>query len=200
MKSTLVWVLVLAGCWEAMKWHSPHEVSTAAKGKDGIIRRDTAKKPAVVLEETVLTPMLMLAIRDTAAGQAGLSQVFKRDYGELYTFIGQNGMRPGKPMARYYSVQPGFVLDVAVDVDRLPTTLTGRIRADSLKGGHALIVHYKGPYEQIGMAYTALDDRLRAQGKIADGRPFEVYLDDPATVQDPFELRTDIYQLLKRSR
>jgi effector-binding domain-containing protein len=46
------------------------------------------------------------------------------------------------------------------------------------------------------MAYSALDYWLEKNDKAAGGLPFEVYLNDPVTVQDPYDLRTDIYQLL----
>jgi effector-binding domain-containing protein len=100
-------------------------------------------------------------------------------------------------MAQYYSVQPVFIVDVAVEVDKFPTRTQGRIKINKIDGGKAVIAHYKGPYGQIGMAYAAIVSWLKEGNKIADGRPFEVYLDDPATVQDPSELRTDIYQLTK---
>lgn len=158
---------------------------------------DTAKKPTVTLQDTLLYSMVILTIRDTAASQKNLSGVFSKDYRELFTYIHQNGLRPGKIMARYYSYQPSFILDVAVEVDKLPTMTKGRIKIDMANGGNAIIAHYKGPYDQIGMAYVAIENWLKERNKIADGRPFEVYLNDPAMVQDPTELLTDVYQPTK---
>ena len=158
---------------------------------------DTAKKPTLVLEDTVLYSMVILTIRDTAASQENRSGVFSKDYGELFTYINKNGLRPGKLMAQYYSYRPSFILDVAVEVDKFPTRTTGRIRINKTKDGNAVIAHYKGPYEQIGIAYAAIDSWLKEKNKKTDGRPFEVYLNDPMTVQDSSELRTDIYQSTK---
>jgi effector-binding domain-containing protein len=178
MSPVLSWILFWANLW-----------NVPASG--------TAKKPTVTLQDTLLYPMIILTIRDTAASQENLSGVFSKDYGELFTYIHQNGLRPGKIMARYYSYQPSFILDVAVEVDKLPTMTKGRIKIDRASGGNAIIAHYKGPYGQIGMAYAAIENWQKERNKIADGRPFEVYLNDPAMVQDAFELLTDIYQLTK---
>lgn len=156
--------------------------------------QDTAKQPTVQLEEGLLRPMLFITIRDTAANQADMGRIFSKDYGELYRYIYQNGLKPGKLLARYYSVQPFFVFDVGVEVDKLPLAQEGEIKVNRLEGGWAIIAHFKGPYEQIGFAYSAIQSWLAANNRSGNGQPFEVYLNQPGNVQDAFELRTDIYQ------
>jgi effector-binding domain-containing protein len=66
-----------------------------------------------------------------------------------------------------------------------------------MEGGDALIAKYKGPYNRIALAYAAISDWLIKQKKQCNDKPFEVYLNDPLEVKDPFELRTDVYQLIK---
>ena len=100
-------------------------------------------------------------------------------------------------MAFYNSYQVPFFIDVAVEVNRVPEVLTGRIKAKNLAGGNALIAQYRGPYEQLEIAYTAIASWLRQHNKVAKDQPFEVYLNDPLEVKDPFDLRTDVYQLIK---
>lgn len=153
---------------------------------------DTAKKPTLALEESMLSPMYILEIRDTASAEDSIGIVLGKDYKELFATINQNGLRPGKAMAFYYSSKPPFILDAAVEVDRFPRQTAGRIKINKTKGGNAVIVHYKGPYEQVGMAYTALNKWLTEFHKAADGSPFEIYLNDPTSERDPFELRTDV--------
>jgi len=163
---------------------------------DRSVLKDTAKQPTVVLEEGVLGPMVFLTIKDTAANQADMTRIFSKDYGRLYSYLYQNGLKPGIPLARYYSVQPVFVFDVGVEVGEGPITPEGNIKMNRIEGGPAIIAHFKGPYGQIGIAYAAIHRWLTANNKIAQGQPFELYLNQPATVHDPFELRTDIYQLI----
>ena len=117
---------------------------------------DTTKKPVLTLEETVLTEKSILVIRDTAAIGDSMGSILGKDYAELFALINQNGLSPGKAMALYYSNKAPFILDAAVEVDRFPAQTTGRIKINKLKGGNAIIAHYKGPYEHIGVAYTAL--------------------------------------------
>ncbi len=128
---------------------------------------------------------------------ADISRLLSKDYGELFSFIYQNGLKPGKTMAFYYSSQLPFIMEAAVEVDKLPAQTTGRIKINKLNGGYAVIAHYKGPYDRVSIAYTAIGNWLKQQNKSAAGAPFEVYLDDPSTVKDPFDLRTDVYQLIK---
>ena len=158
---------------------------------------DTIKKPTVFLEESLTKPMTLLVIRDTAATVADISQLFQKDYGELFTFINKNTLIPGKVMAFYHSYGPPFFVDVAVEVNRIPGLLTERIKAKYLAGGNAVIARYQGPYEQVEIAYTAITNWLKQQRKEAKDKPFEVYLNHPSEGTDPFALRTDVYQLIK---
>lgn len=126
-----------------------------------------------------------------------ISQLFERDYGELFRFIGKNRLIPDKVIAFYHSYGPPFSLDAAVEVNRIPGLPSERIKAKYLAGGNAVIARYRGPYEQVGMAYAAIANWLKEHKKATKDKPFEVYLNDPSEVTDPFELRTDVYQLIK---
>ncbi|HEY6082191.1 MAG TPA: GyrI-like domain-containing protein [Chitinophagaceae bacterium] len=158
---------------------------------------DTTKKPTFFLEKTSVRPMILLSIKDTAVTMADISQVLGRDYGEIFAFITRNGFKPGRIMAFYSAYQSGFILDAAVEVVTLPGQPTGRITIKKLAGGNAIVAHYRGPYEQVAIAYTAIYGWLKDQNKTADGSPFEVYLNDLHSVTEPSELRTDVYQLFK---
>ena len=196
----LGWIVVLSISRMALQAGAGAFNLSLSTLKEGRMRQDTTKAPTVAVEERVVSPMIFLAIRDTAASQADMARIFGRDYGELYTYAGQNGLKPGRAMARYYSVQPVYIFDVAIEVDKVPGGTGDRLRADSSMGGNAVIAHFKGPYEQIGMAYAAIQKWLRANDRTACGQPFEIYLNNPASVPDPYDLRTDIYQLTSAAR
>lgn len=162
-----------------------------------IMKKDTVKTPTVTLEKTMVSPMIILMIRDTAAVAPDISRVLGDGYVEIFGFINKNDLRAGKVMAFYHSSQLPFVMDVAVEVDKIPRSVTGRIRINKVFSGEAVVAHYQGPYEQIGMAYAAIGRWLKEQGKTADGVPFEAYLNDPMSVKYPSELLTDVYQFFK---
>jgi len=190
-------MFALIGAWKVLSLHAGNYSLAAATINVVNLATDTAKKPVFTLEESTVTPFIILTIRDTAATTAEISRVLGRDYGEIFAFIQQNGFRPGRMMAFYHSYQPTFILEAAIEVDKLPGQLSGRVTAKEVTGGKAIIARYKGPYEQVGIAYAGIYSRLKEQNKTADGPPFEVYLNDPLLVNDPFELRTDVYQLIK---
>jgi effector-binding domain-containing protein len=158
---------------------------------------DTIRKPVITLEETILSPMHILTIPDTAKSMEEIGLLIGKDYGELFAFINQQQLQPGKVLAFYYSSEVPFVMDVAVEVNKLPQQLTGRIKAKEIEGGKAIVAHYQGPYEQIAMAYAELNNWIKKNNKEQVGLPFESYLNDPYSVKDPWELRTDIYQRIK---
>ncbi len=63
-----------------------------------------------------------------------------------------------------------------------------------LAGGEYAVLHYKGPYESIGVAYDHLYGKwLAGSGREpADAPCYEIYLNDPSTTA-PEDLLTDIY-------
>lgn len=174
-----------------------HSVSTRDIYNENHVMQDTAKKPSAYIEEAWVDTMTILCIKDTAVSMADISRAIGAGYGELFTYINQTGLQPGRVMAFYITYKPPIIMKTAVEVNRVPDKLAGRIRVDKIPAGSAIIAHYKGPYEKVEFAYNAIADWLKQHKKEAARPPFEVYLNDPATVKDPYELRTDVYQFLK---
>jgi effector-binding domain-containing protein len=178
---------------------NPHQTPTL-KAMDQYLISPTSMpdtpKTTVSVEKLVLAPMTILYIRDTARLDE-ISIVFGKDYPELFQLIGTNGLRPGKVMAFYHQYSDPIVLEVAVEVDKVPSNLSGRVMTRTIRGGDALVAHYKGPYERMDMPYNAITQWLKDNGKQPDGLPFEAYLNDPNCVKNKYELLTDVYQLLK---
>jgi len=75
--------------------------------------------------------------------------------------------------------------------------MTGRIKGKKIMGGDAVVVHYQGPYDQIGLAYSAIAKWLVEHKQKPLQQPFEIYMNDPGTVKDPQLLRTDVYQKIQ---
>lgn len=159
--------------------------------------QDTAKKPIITIEETTLKPMKALVIPEMIAEFDDIEEFIRADYEKLFSFINEKQLQPGKVMAFYYTGESPLLMDVAVEVNALPQEYTDRIQGISLDGGPAVVVHYQGPYEQLGTAYTELNKWLKMHHKKALECSFESYLNDPATVKDKWELRTVIYQRIK---
>lgn len=157
---------------------------------------DTTTKPLLKPRKVTLVPMSVLTVTDTAMTAADIGPILSKNYGELFSFISSQKLQSGKIMAFYYSSHQPFIMDAAVEVNEIPATLTGRIKGRIIKGGDAIVVHYQGPYDQVGVAYTAITNWLNENNKTATRPPFEVYLNDPYTIRNPALLLTDVYQPL----
>lgn len=160
-----------------------------------IMQQDTLRK-SLVLEKVMVKPFKVLYITDTTS-MAEISKAVGNDYGELYSFIGQQQMKPGRAMAFYESYSDPITMDIAVEVDREPAPLSGRIKARTIEGGEAVVAHYTGPYEEMEGPYNEITKWLRDNNRQPREMPFEVYLNSPSEVKDKSELKTDVYQMLK---
>lgn len=170
------------------------DVLSCPDAKTNINILDTIIPVKVQLEKTSFKDMSVLFINDTAATTEAIKDVLGKGYGELMQFIQQNKLQPQKFMAWYYSLQPPWPMDVAVETVSLPPKLSGRVQSRILKGGDVLIAHMWGPYDQVSNAYVKIENWLKENKRKAKGNPFEVYLNDPSAVKSPSEIRTDIYQ------
>lgn len=162
-----------------------------------LLQQDTTVPVKIHLEKTSFDDMIILFISDTANETQEIGTIFNNDYAELMRFVRENQLAPKRFLAWYYSVRSPWIMDVAVETDRLPSELKGRVKSRIEKGGEVFIAHMLGPYSELGKAYTQIENWLNQNKRLAKGKPFEVYLNDPFTVKDPSEIQTDIYQPLQ---
>jgi effector-binding domain-containing protein len=158
---------------------------------------DTSRKPSWTLEESVSDTMNLLFIRDTVWTYDSLQVKLGKDYSELFSFIFQHGLNPGKILATYFSSSSPIVFEPAVEIRKVPAQSLGRVRFKKTNGGKVIIAHFQGPYSEIRKAYQEILNFMKAKNKEADGPPFEVYLNDPSSVKDPYDLKTDLYQPIR---
>ncbi len=147
----------------------------------------------IEMEQLSIGNMNVLFITDTALTTADIHSVLGKGYGEIMQFVQQNKLEPLKFMAKYHTYQPPWIMDIAVDVNEIPAVLSGRIRSEVQAGGHVLVAHMWGPYNEVGQAYRAIANWRSKNNLKARGAPFEVYLNDPSAVKDPSQIRTDVY-------
>jgi effector-binding domain-containing protein len=149
------------------------------------------------ISRVIMKPIKMVYIVDSVVTVDSFSSKMGKGYGILFTLIGQQQLKPGKVMAMYHTITPPYIFDIAVEVDKAPMQVTDGVQYKTIAGGDAIVVHYKGPYENIHNAYQQIEEWLKKNNKQMAGPPIEVYLNDPATVKDKNELLTDVYQLIK---
>ena len=157
---------------------------------------DTTKQPKMVVEEITIQPMVVLAIRDTAATMADIGPVLGKDYGEIGAFMRRNGLQfAGPVMAWYHTSKAPFILEAGVQVDKKPASAEGRITVKEIGSAKAVVVHFWGPYELTSQGYEKINQWLSKNKKKAVGAPFDRYITDPMSVSDPYQVQTDIVQI-----
>ena len=176
---------------------NPYNLRPASAGSFLSIDQDSSKRAKLTVVDTMINSFPVVSITDTARNEKEISNVIGRCYGKLFAFTGSHHLKPGRMMASYLPVQGSFYTDVSIEIDKAGVQGEGRIRSEMIQGGNALVVHFKGPYEQTYLAYSAITEWLSAHHKTADRQPIEIYLNSPAFVKDPYELKTDIYQFIK---
>ena len=157
---------------------------------------------AVELEER--QPQPVLSIRATVP-VATLTDAQGESLRALWAYLGRRGMAPaGPPFIRYHTfgqaetdVETGVPVAEAVAGE-------GRVAAGELPRGAAITTWHRGSHDGLAGAYARLGSWLKANGREADGAPWEVYwwIDlsrepEPATWPAPADWRTQLVQPVK---
>ena len=139
------------------------------------------------------------AVASTVVPGIGASAVAAALHGtlpDIFSHLQANGVAMvGPPFARYHAAAPGtFDLEAGIPVGAaFPETDT--IRARELPGGEAIVTVHVGAYDRLPEALAALVEWRHAHDRHASGPFWEVYVDDPSTV-DADQVRTQLVEPL----
>ena len=115
---------------------------------------------------------------------------------DVYSHLVANGVAMvAPPFARYHeSGDDTLDLETGIPVvGSFPETDT--IKARQLPGGDAIATVHTGSYDRLPEAVAALAEWRLANGRVAAGAFWEIYLDDPTEVP-PEALRTEVVEPL----
>lgn len=134
-----------------------------------------------------------VAIRTTVRMDA-IGQVIGPLFGELFGWLGSRGIAPlGAPWVRYLVVgAEECELELGASLSE-ETEGDGRVRAGVMPACDVIKTLHTGPYDELPSAYRAMADWLSANGSVAAGAVWEVYLTDPTSEPDPARWQTLIY-------
>lgn len=155
-------------------------------------------------------PQSTVAIRvKQPMAELDLAAAFDRGYPLVASRIdAAGGAISGPPYGRYHQFGPdvvdveiGFpVASTPADLPALADVAEGEVGSSELPGGPVARATHLGPYDSLKATYDALHDWIHAQPGVDDGPgPWESYVDDPSSVDDPSTLRTDIVWPLVRT-
>lgn len=114
-------------------------------------------------------------------------------YGEIGMFMGENEVEmAGMPICITRSYNDGvmdliFAMPVNDSLEVAENLISGTIPA----GKCLTFVHY-GSYESTEESWQAFSDYMEANKIAVRHAPYEIYMNDPATVNDPSEIMTKI--------
>ncbi len=109
----------------------------------------------------MMKPMKLVYLMDTAIRKDDISQKMQKGYSKLFAFIIQQQLISSRTLAIYQTIESPWLFEIAVEVDKHPQQLTEGIQFKTIEGGEAIVIHYKGPYEEIRKAYLQIEEWLK---------------------------------------
>jgi effector-binding domain-containing protein len=158
------------------------------------------RKPEIRVEERNVTAMQVLTIRDTVTNMSEIGARLGELYGEIGAFIGKENLQMAGPVfCIYHTVEDGkmFDMEAGIIVNKKPAKTEGRIKSWETKPGAAIVALHYGPYEETMEAYALLQKWAADNGKKLSGPSWDVYITDPATVKNPYEILTEVWNYVE---
>jgi effector-binding domain-containing protein len=137
----------------------------------------------------------ILTIRTRTSIQ-DIAQALGQAYGEIFGYLGEQGVQPaGMPFTMYYNMDMSDLdIEIGVAVER-PVPEKSAMRLGELPAGKIAACLYTGPYSDCGPAYEELQRFVQEQGYEAAGVAIEYYFSGPDV--PPEETQTRIVFPLK---
>lgn len=138
-----------------------------------------------------LAPRPVAVLRFQAA-QSELSKKIPWACGEVWNFLRAAQVKTaGRHVAIYYDCE--INVECGAEVDE-PFVSDGRVFASATPAGRVATAAHIGPYHLLGGAHQAILHACQAQGHCLAGPNWEIY---GHWTDDPTQLRTDVFYLLK---
>lgn len=156
--------------------------------------KDTTRQPSVRLDSSVSLPIKVLCVQLVVFSEDEIGQRLNAGYEVICNYINLHRLGANRVMAFYQTYDMPFLVEAAIEADSIPLEADSIVKSRIVAGGPVVIAHYKGPYEDMILAYRAIEKWLKDNKKIAREPPFEVYLNDLMTARSKHNLLTDVYQ------
>jgi effector-binding domain-containing protein len=186
-----------------------NNTSNEKKETDTPLKKDTQavenkkiteeKPPSIInITDTLSRKLLVLYMKDSAATRERISLKLSKIYGsKLSGIIKKNRLKvTGAPMAWYSTKKAPFYFEAGIPIEKKIGKIPGNIFTREIAIDSVLVAHFYGKYDQLPQAYEALTDILKSRKKTLQGKPYEIYVDDPmdknGKLKDPYKVQTDI--------
>ncbi len=172
--------------------------STAKEEKKPEAPAGTRRPPIINITDTLSVKQTIIYMKDSAATVERLQLKLGEILGvKLGALLMKNKVKmAGAPVAWYKSTKPPYFFEVGVPVDKKPAKLPSNVFVREMGVDSVTVAHFYGAYDMLPQAYEALSDWMKGHKKKLDGKPYEVYVDDPmdkdGKMKDPYKVRTDV--------
>jgi len=143
----------------------------------------------VIVEEVDVTPAFSVIDSCTVDG---ISEMMGKSYGMIMKYLVKNGQEmTGMPYAVYHKWNPeGYCLiEAGIPADN---SIGGNdeVIASSLRAGKVVKLMHKGSYDNLFETHDKIAKYINECGYEMGGSPYEIYVKDPMTVEDPSQYET----------
>lgn len=129
------------------------------------------------------------------------SDMYAKHYGHIANYLDQDMQNvQGPPLAIFHewneeegTTEVEFALNVQSEKPGNDTISNGMTYS-----GPTVMMRFQGPYEKTGEGHDAIMDYINNNNMTIAGAPYEVYVSDPAEVENENDLITEIYVPVQR--
>jgi len=191
-------LLTACGNKEGEKKTVPEKKDTSLAKEEPAEPTETRRPPIINITDTLSTKQTILYMKDSAATpqrlQVKLAEIWNLKLGVV---IQKNKLKAnGRPTAWYKNTKAPYFFEAGIPVDKKPAKYPSNVFIRDIGVDSITVARFYGHYEQLPQAYEALGDWMKSHKKKLDGKPYEVYVDDPADkdgkMKDPYKVRTDV--------
>jgi len=163
-------------------------------------KKITEEKPPSIINitDTLSKKLTVLYMKDSAATRERITLKLSKIYnGKLAGIIKKNGLKvSGPPMAWYSTKKAPFYFEAGIPVEKKTGKIPSNVFTRQIAVDSVLVAHFYGKYDQLPQAYEALSDILKSRKKALQGKPYEIYVDDPmdkdGKPKNPYKVQTDV--------
>lgn len=152
-------------------------------------------KPAVDIQIDSVEAQKFIGVREMV-GANGFEEFYTRAYGQIGAFLGENKIAPmGMPLSLHFGMneskdtfdtEAAFMVPFETEID-----LEEGLTYQTNPSGRLVYAIHKGPYHTVQSTWEAVMKYVEENGLVIHGVPYELYVNDPATVA-PEEILTKI--------
>ena len=161
----------------------------------GIVESAAKKMADYKIQVVDMPERNFLGIRDKIPMDQ-LKSFYEKSFGELMPVLTNSGAKmKGMPCGVYYTwdeEKKETELAASIPVDR-PVKASENVSYFDVKGGKALMIDYRGPYEEAEKAHMAMDKYMKSNNMKFRGPVVEEYITDPGEEPDQSKWQTNIY-------